>query len=504
MFKRLTTLASAGALALGLLTAFSLINDRGGFLSSSNILNVGRETVAVRSPAEAAQGSGCMPTTGTVSGLTFAQDVNSAIAALISSNSGASAPATDCSAAAVKGQIWLDTSVTPSVLKQYDGTSWIALGAMDSSNHLWAPPVGGGMGAVTAAGTTDLCASPSAVQTITGTTTITGFGSSCVVGTRKTLIFGSATPLTYNATSLILPGERDYTTAAGDVADAVYLGSGNWRVVNITKIDGSSVVNPALPLGTILHGDFATAPAKAVLAFGQALSRASYPDYFAAVTRTQSGTLTAGNNTIASVADTSGLGAGMPVEGTGVQAGTVISSVTSSTIVMSKTATANGAQSISVIIPGYGSGGDSTTVGVKDCRGRVLAGRDDMGGADASRLTNVISGGSKVINSAGGEQTHMIARGELVNLPFSFSGSAGTVNVTSTDGAAFLNQPIGISVSTGASASASTGYSLVHSSGSFTPSGTISPSNLNGNVSQSAMNVTQPTSITECAVVVLP
>jgi hypothetical protein len=91
-----------------------------------------------------AQGTGCMPTTGTVSGLTMAQDINAAIAALISSNSGASAPSTDCTAVPIKGQVWLNTSVTPNVLQQYDGTSWVFLGALDSSNHLWAPPVGGG------------------------------------------------------------------------------------------------------------------------------------------------------------------------------------------------------------------------------------------------------------------------------------------------------------------------------------------------------------------------
>jgi hypothetical protein len=176
---------------------------------------VGLCLIFAPSAALAAQGTGCMPTTGTVSGLTMAQDMNAGIAALISSNSGASAPSTDCTAVPIKGQVWLDTSVTPNVLRQYDGASWVVLGALDSSNHLWPPPVGGGTATVTAASITDICAAPSAVQTISGTTTITSFGSSCVVGARKTLIFASATPITYNATSLILPGQSSYTTAAG-------------------------------------------------------------------------------------------------------------------------------------------------------------------------------------------------------------------------------------------------------------------------------------------------
>ena len=107
------------------------------------------------SAAIASQGSGCMPTTGTVSGLSFAQDVNAGIAALISSNSGASAPSTDCTAAPVKGQVWLDTSVTPNLMKQWDGASWVVLGAVDGSNHAWTPPVGGGTGALSSASTTD-------------------------------------------------------------------------------------------------------------------------------------------------------------------------------------------------------------------------------------------------------------------------------------------------------------------------------------------------------------
>jgi microcystin-dependent protein len=141
----------------------------------------------------------------------------------------------------------------------------------------------------------------------------------------------------------------------------------------------------------------------------------------------------------------------------------------------------------------FNNGDGSTTFGIGDMRGRVPAGKDDMGGTSASRLSNVISGGSVTLGNVGGEQTHTIARSELPNVAPTFTGTQGTVNVTSTDGAAFISQPIGISVSTGGSASAGTGFSIVHSSGNFTPSGTVS--SINGNVSQTAMNVTQPSMI---------
>src|SRR5947209_16831818 len=95
-------------------------------------------------PALAAQGSLCLPTTGTVSGLTFVQDVNAGFAALVSANSGASAPANPCGAVPVAGQPWLDTSSVPAHLRIYDNANWLDEGAVDAVGHLWTPVDGGG------------------------------------------------------------------------------------------------------------------------------------------------------------------------------------------------------------------------------------------------------------------------------------------------------------------------------------------------------------------------
>ena len=65
---------------------------------------------------------------------------------------------------------------------------------------------------------------------ITGTTTITSFGSSSA-GISRTLVFDGALTLTHNATSLILPGGVNITTAAGDIAEFVCEGTSNWRCV---------------------------------------------------------------------------------------------------------------------------------------------------------------------------------------------------------------------------------------------------------------------------------
>lgn len=96
----------------------------------------------------------------------------------------------------------------------------------------------GGEGAwadVASASTTDLGAQDVTNLRITGTTTITAFGT-IDSGVRRKLRFAGALTLTHNATSLILPGGANITTVAGDTCDAVSLGSGNWAVTNYQRI----------------------------------------------------------------------------------------------------------------------------------------------------------------------------------------------------------------------------------------------------------------------------
>lgn len=57
----------------------------------------------------------------------------------------------------------------------------------------------------------------------------------------------------------------------------------------------------------------------------------------------------------------------------------------------------------------YGVGDGSTTFNVPDMRGRVAAGKDDMGGTAASRLTTAGSGvNGLVLGASGGVQTHTL------------------------------------------------------------------------------------------------
>jgi hypothetical protein len=92
--------------------------------------------------------------------------------------------------------------------------------------------------------TVDLGTVPSHNARITSSGgTITSFGSTAVATDPVYLIsFAGANTLTYNATSMIIPGATNITTAADDTAVVEYLGSGNWQVLSYTKASGAAIV----------------------------------------------------------------------------------------------------------------------------------------------------------------------------------------------------------------------------------------------------------------------
>jgi hypothetical protein len=85
------------------------------------------------------------------------------------------------------------------------------------------------------AGTTDIGAATGNYVVVSGTNTITGLGA-IQAGTRRTVEFSGVLLLTHNGTSLILPGGANITTAAGDCAEFISEGSGNWRCVNYQRV----------------------------------------------------------------------------------------------------------------------------------------------------------------------------------------------------------------------------------------------------------------------------
>lgn len=164
------------------------------------------------------------------------------------------------------------------------------------------------------------------------------------------------------------------------------------------------------------YGDIKATAAISVPSFwllcaGQAISRTTYADLFAAITITQSGSRTNSSPVITGLSDTSSMRAGMPVSGTGIPSSTTILTVDSGTqITLSGNATSTGTNDIVVAPHGVGDG--STTFNVPDIKGRTIAGRDDMNGSAASRLTSSTIVGTRLGN-AGGSQTHTLTTAQI-------------------------------------------------------------------------------------------
>lgn len=84
---------------------------------------------------------------------------------------------------------------------------------------------------------------------VTGTTTITSFGSASA-GLVRVLIFDGALTLTHNATSLILLTSANITTAAGDSCVMFCDTTNNWRMLSYSRASGQSLGG-----ATIADGD---------------------------------------------------------------------------------------------------------------------------------------------------------------------------------------------------------------------------------------------------------
>lgn len=376
------------------------------------------------------------PTAGIYTGVQFSQKIGDAFRSLAGCSKGASAPA-NVGGAPTDGQCWIDDHATPWLIKQYVNGSWATTGALDPTDSSYAGAIGGGLATIASAATVDLGSVPQANVTISGSTTITSFGASAPAGAVKFIRFSATLTLTHSG-ALTVPGGFPLTTAAGDRAIVTHLGSGNWEITSFTRASGIPIDVAAVGKPSF---DFAEAvPGFHVAGYGQALARASYPAYLAKVTRAQNGTRTTGNATIASVANTAGLGPGMPVESTGVNAGCTIASVTSTSITLNSSScvTSSGTSTVTVFLYGYGTSGSSATVGVPDCRGRSLAGRDsNVPGSLANRLTSSYFGADSSIFGVTGisSENVTLAAGNLP--PYTPAGSvatSGTVTITAAQG----------------------------------------------------------------------
>lgn len=148
---------------------------------------------------------------------------------------------------------------------------------------------------IASAATTNLVNATGNEIHITGSATITSFGT-VPAGTQFFLIFDATPTLTYNATSMILnTGATNYTCAAGDRAIALSEGSGNWSVT-VFKNDGTAIGATAIGTNRTI-----TASDTAILADNGALITANHATVPIVLTIPQDSAVTWPTNAVLSV-----------------------------------------------------------------------------------------------------------------------------------------------------------------------------------------------------------
>lgn len=70
---------------------------------------------------------------------------------------------------------------------------------------------------------------------IAGTTTVTSFGTASQAGIERRVIFDNILTLTYNASTLVIPGSANVVTAVGDAALVVADSTTKWIVVSYVR-----------------------------------------------------------------------------------------------------------------------------------------------------------------------------------------------------------------------------------------------------------------------------
>ena len=265
------------------------------------------------------------------------------------------------------------------------------------------------------------------------------------------------------------------TGASTLTANNVLLGNGTSAVQfvapgtsgNVLTSDGTTWASSApaasagVPTATVLDYAGYTAPSGYLLCDGAAVSRTTYSALWAALSAQSTVTITIASPGVITW-NSHPLQNGDPVrlQTTGALPTNLVANTTyyvvsaaANTFQLASTRggsaiNTSGSQSgtHTAIYAPHGWGDNSTTFNVPDLRGRATAGRDNMGGTAASRLTTAGSGIAGVnLGDAGGTQTHTLTTTEMpahthtngfstTGGSATMFGSCGSFNPTSSTG----------------------------------------------------------------------
>lgn len=169
---------------------------------------------------------------------------------------------------------------------------------------------------IASAATTNIGAQNTTALRVTGTTTITSFGT--VYNGPRFLVFAGSLLLTHNAVTLILPGNANITTGAGDTAIVVpnAAAPNGWRVVSyqVAALAPGAAATAAALAGVLAISQGGTGQTTALTAF-DALKQASTDTYQGVVELATNAEATAGTDTTRAVTPST-LRAGVNAVGT--------------------------------------------------------------------------------------------------------------------------------------------------------------------------------------------
>lgn len=207
----------------------------------------------------------------------------------------------------------------------------------------------------------------------------------------------------------VIYGSGEYRQVVRDrnnnlIWDAVTTSTGSGGGGGSTTGDGDLV-------GTIKPWAGLTAPNQYLFAYGQEISRTTYSTLFTAITLSTPAFCTNGSPILTGLADTTQIPIGSAVEISCMAPSTTVLSKTSNSVTVNNNASLT-TSATAVFLP-WGGGNGTNTFNLPDLRGRVIPGRDNMGGTAASRLTTTYFANASAIGAAGGSQSHTMTISEM-------------------------------------------------------------------------------------------
>lgn len=200
------------------------------------------------------------------------------------------------------------------------------------------------------------------------------------------------------------------------------LGNTIWdKVTSSTLGPGqASLVGDGAAVGSIKPWAGIVAPSQYAFAYGQELLRTTYANLFTAITLTNTVACSNTSPIISSIPDTSQIPIGANIELSCVPAGTTVISKTASTVTLNANSNIT-VNAVAIFFP-FGNGNGTTTFNVPDLRGRVLAGRQNMGGTDLTILSDCGASGTGI---KCGVQAQTIVQANLPALTLATTIGAG-------------------------------------------------------------------------------